>query len=101
MGVAAPATPVDRFAHLEAALEEACRVSLFEAKKLEKIDPPAAVARMREYKGFQQELAVLKSTRSTNGEPASFRYSTTVTVQKKHTTYTTISINSRIVYVCM
>jgi hypothetical protein len=58
---------------LERALEEASRLSLFEAKKLEKVDPPAAVLRMREFKGFQQELLVLKTTRSTGGEPADFR----------------------------
>ena len=64
---------VDRFAPLEAALEEASRLALVEAKKFEKVDPQSAIAKMKEYKSYQAELSVLKSTRSTNGEPASFR----------------------------
>ena len=78
-----PAIPSDRFAALEIALVEASRISLFEAKKLEKVDPQTAVARMREYKGYQQELTVLKSTRSTNGEPAAFRCSSFIQLKQK------------------
>jgi len=64
----------DRFSGLEQALEEAIRQSLSEAKKVEKSDSAAAVSRMREFKGYQQEMQMLQAARHTNGEPASYRY---------------------------
>lgn len=63
----------DRFSGLERALEEAIQLSLFEAKKMEKVDAVLAVSKMREYKSYQQEMQMLKAARNTNGEPANYR----------------------------
>lgn len=66
------------FVALEAALAEASRLALAEAKALRESDPPAAVAKMREYKRFEQELATARARRAIAGAKApAFRWMTT------------------------
>ena len=65
----------DPFAPLESAISEATKNALKEAKQFEKIDPKAAVLKLREYKALQQEMAVLQSRRNTPGaSPALFHW---------------------------
>lgn len=69
------ATVQDDFSNLEAALEEASKSSLSAAKALRDAQPKVAIERMRDYKGYQQELVVLRSRRGLPGaRPALFRW---------------------------
>lgn len=66
------------FVALEAALAEASRLALAEAKALRESDPPAAVAKMREYKRYEQELGTARARRTVPGAKApAFRWTTT------------------------
>jgi hypothetical protein len=66
------------FVALEAALVEASRLALAEAKALRESDPPAAVAKMREYKRHEQELGTARARRTVPGAKApAFRWTTT------------------------
>ncbi len=69
--------PVDSFAPLEDALNEASAICLREAKRLEHVQPKLAVEKLREYKTYQQELTVLQSRRLAGGSPTLFRWHTT------------------------
>ena len=69
-----------RFALLESALREAQQQALDEAKRQKGVNDKLAVARMREYKRYEQELAVLESRKGmAHAEPAPFLWRSVVT----------------------
>ena len=69
-----------RFALLETALREAQQQALNEAKQQKGTNDKLAIAKMREYKRYEQELAVLESRKGmVHAEPAPFLWRTVVT----------------------
>ena len=69
-----------RFVLLESALREAQQQALNEAKRQKGTNDKLAIAKMREYKRYEQELAVLESRKGMiHAEPAPFLWRTVVT----------------------